>query len=70
MKKHSVSLHGHATSFSLEDAFFDELKAIAHSEGKSLANIIQEIDDNRTENLSCALRLYVLRKVKEQQNAS
>ena len=67
MKKHSVSLHGHATSFSLEDAFFDELKTIAANEGKSLAGIIQEIDDTRKENLSSALRLYVLRKVKEHQ---
>lgn len=65
MKKHSVSLHGHATSFSLEEAFFDELKAIAIKENKSLASIIQEIDDTRTENLSSAIRLYVLRKVKE-----
>jgi len=67
MKKHSVSLHGHATSFSLEDAFFDELKIIASDEGKSVASLIQEIDDNRTENLSSALRLYILRKVKEKQ---
>ena len=67
MKKHSVSLFGHATSFSLEEPFFDELKVIALKQKRSLANLIREIDENRKENLSSALRLYVLEYIKKNQ---
>ena len=47
IRKHSATLHGHRTSFSLEDAFWDELKAIAEARGLSQAALISEIDDER-----------------------
>lgn len=66
IRKHSATLHGHRTSFSLEDAFFDELKAIAETRGLSFAGLLAEIDDARPadSNLSSALRVYVLEWVK------
>ena len=62
IRKHSATLHGHRTSFSLEDEFWDELKAIAASRSIPLAALISEIDDHRPSdsNLSSALRLHVL----------
>ena len=64
IKKHSIKIAGHATSISLEDAFWTELRAIAKGEGKSLAGLITEIDEARTGNLSSAIRVYVLVRVK------
>jgi predicted DNA-binding ribbon-helix-helix protein len=62
IRKHSATLHGHRTSFSLEEPFWQELKAIAASRGMPLAGLIAEIDDSRDpgSNLSSALRVHVL----------
>lgn len=62
LRKHSVTLHGHATSFSLEDAFYDIIVQIAADNGQSLASLIALIDDerDRNSNLSSSLRLYAL----------
>lgn len=62
IRKHSITLHGHATSFSLEDAFYDLLIAIARRNKQSLASLIASIDAKRGDqnNLSSSLRLYVL----------
>ncbi|AJD41779.1 ribbon-helix-helix domain-containing protein [Rhizobium sp. SEMIA 4085] len=62
IRKHSASLHGHRTSFSLEDEFWAELKAIATARAIPLAALISEIDDRREpeSNLSSALRIHVL----------
>lgn len=62
IRKRSATLRGHRTSFSLEDAFWDELKAIAAARALPLAALVAEIDARRdpTGNLSSALRLYVL----------
>ena len=67
IRKHSATLHGHRTSFSLEDEFWTELKALAAKRGISLANLIAEIDDQRPagSNLSSALRVHVLLQLKE-----
>ena len=66
IRKHSATLHGHRTSFSLEDEFWDELKRIASERKMSVAGLIAEIDDGRESdsNLSSALRVYVLRWLK------
>lgn len=71
IRKHSATLHGHRTSFSLEDAFWDELKAIAAARAMPLAALIAEIDDAREpeSNLSSALRVYVLNWVKGERAA-
>ena len=66
IRKHSVSLHGHRTSFSLEDEFHAELTRIARARDLSLAALIAEIDDTRDGeiNLSSAIRLFVLAEIK------
>jgi predicted DNA-binding ribbon-helix-helix protein len=59
--KRSVTIDRHRTSISLEEPFWDALSEIARAEGKSLAALIGEIDRSRgDENLSAAIRLYVL----------
>jgi predicted DNA-binding ribbon-helix-helix protein len=59
--KRSIVIHGHKTSVSLEDAFWNGLKDIAHAECVTLSKMIAEIDKNRRlGNLSSALRLFVL----------
>lgn len=67
VRKYSVSLHGHRTSFSLEEEFFTALKDIADGRGQSLASLIVEVDDQRPEsyNLSSALRVFVLKTAQE-----
>ena len=67
VRKYSVSLHGHRTSFSLEEEFFAALKSIAEARGQSLASLIVEVDDQRPEsyNLSSALRVYVLKHAQQ-----
>ncbi len=67
IRKYSTTLHGHRTSFSLEPAFHDMLKGIADGRTLPLAALIREIDDTRAvdDNLSSALRLYVLEWLKE-----
>lgn len=71
IRKHSATLHGHRTSFSLEDEFWEELKRIAAERDLSIAGLIASIDDARAPdgNLSSALRLHVLRWHQEK-NAS
>ncbi len=64
MKKHSLVIAGHPTSVSLEQEFWDALKEIADQRGIALAALIAEIDAERTENLSSALRLHVLRALR------
>jgi predicted DNA-binding ribbon-helix-helix protein len=68
VEKHSVTIRGHRTSYSLEKPFYDDLVAIAASRGMPLAALIAEIDERRprTANLSAALRLYVLDWAKRQ----
>lgn len=66
VRKRSVSIGGHRTSYSIEDAFQAELNAIAEKRGISLAALIAEIDAERDPetNLSSALRLFVLAGLK------
>jgi predicted DNA-binding ribbon-helix-helix protein len=63
-------LHGHRTSFSLEDEFWAELKTIASGRSIALAALISEIDDRRPaeSNLSSALRLHVLACLKQERD--
>lgn len=63
--KRSVRIANHQTSISLEPEFWDELKAIAAREKISLNQLVARVDAGRTGNLSSALRLYVLRHLKE-----
>ncbi len=58
-RRHSVVVSGHRTSVSIEDAFWDELVAIAAARGLSINALVGEIDHGRDGNLSSAIRLYV-----------
>lgn len=67
-RKRSLVVAGHATSLSLEDAFWDALRDIAAAQGCSIADIVTEVDAARTRDatgsrpasLSSALRTHVL----------
>lgn len=60
MKKRSVLIAGHPTSVSLEEEFWDALKAEAAARGVSVNALIEEIDAGRTGNLSSAIRVFIL----------
>jgi predicted DNA-binding ribbon-helix-helix protein len=62
--KRSVRIAGHNTSVTLEEEFWNELDRLAKREGKSLNKLIAGVDGKRRGNLSSALRLYVLRALK------
>ncbi len=64
IRKHSLTIAGHRTSLSLEEAFWRALKAQARAEGRSLAALVEEIDRERQGNLSSAVRVYVLERAK------
>ncbi len=51
---------GHATSLSLEEAFWQALREVAQRRGLSLPALIASVDTRRGGNLSSALRLFVL----------
>ncbi|MAY62334.1 MAG: siderophore biosynthesis-like protein [Rhizobiales bacterium] len=61
-RKRSVTIRGHRTSFSVEDAFWNCLKRMARERDLALSALIAEIDAGRAEsdNLSSRLRLAVL----------
>jgi len=58
--KHSVRIAGHATSVSLEPAFWMALREIAARRRTSVNALLTEIDAKRRGNLSSAIRLFVL----------
>lgn len=64
VRKRSVSIRGHRTSFSVEQEFYDALDTIAAWRGVSFAALVAEVDASRARdtNLSSALRVYALRQ--------
>ena len=70
IRKRSVTLQTHATSVSLEDEYWSELKRMAAELGVSLNILIAHVDSARgTHNLSSALRLAVLADLKTKSEA-
>jgi len=61
--KHSLTLRGHRTSVSLEDAFWQAFREVAAQEGKPISALAAEIDEARgvDTGLASAIRVYVLR---------
>jgi len=61
--KHSLTLRGHRTSVSLEDAFWQAFREVAAQEGKPINALAAEIDEARgvDTGLASAIRVYVLR---------
>jgi predicted DNA-binding ribbon-helix-helix protein len=59
--KRSIVVGGHKTSVSLEEAFWSGVKEISGERGKTLSELVSEIDSSRRQgNLSSAIRLFVL----------
>lgn len=59
--KRSLTIAGHRTSISLEEAFWAALKAAAARRDCSLAALVAEVDAGRSEaNLSSAIRVFLL----------
>ena len=61
-QKHSLTLHGHRTSVSLETEYWRLFRAIAEKEGKPFNVLAAEIDEARAgqSGLASAIRLYIL----------
>ena len=62
--KHSLAIHGHRTSISLEPVFWDLLKRAAQEEGLALAALVARIDAERIQaetppGLAGALRVWL-----------
>jgi predicted DNA-binding ribbon-helix-helix protein len=58
--KRSLVVGGHRTSVSLEDVFWNELRAIAKERDVHLSKLVATIDATREHaNLSSAIRLFV-----------
>lgn len=65
--KRSIVIAGHKTGVSLEDPFWSELKDIAERQRVTLSTMVGDIDTQRRQgNLSSAIRLFVLDKVRTQ----
>jgi predicted DNA-binding ribbon-helix-helix protein len=65
VNKRSVMIDRHKTSVSLEDPFWSGLKEIAHSERATVPKLLAKIDGaGEHGNLSSAIRLFVLDKVR------
>ena len=70
MVKRSISIAGHKTSVSLEDAFWKELKEIAAGRRMKLSELAYTISTEREKgNLSSAIRLFVLNFCRNQVSA-
>ena len=60
-KKRSLTIAGHRTSITLEDAFWHELKEAAAVMGMSVTGLASAIDASRGQaSLSAALRVFLL----------
>ena len=58
--KRSIIIHGHKTSVSLENEFWQGLSEIARREGTTAPKLVEQVDRGRdTCNLSSAIRIYV-----------
>lgn len=65
VRKRSITLAGHKTSLSLEEAFWVALKAEAERRKLSLNALVEEIDRSRQGNLSSAVRVFLLQQLQE-----
>jgi predicted DNA-binding ribbon-helix-helix protein len=61
--RRSFRIAGHQTSLSMERAFWDEFRRMAQADGRSMTDLIAEIDAVRTAGLSRALRVYILNRL-------
>jgi predicted DNA-binding ribbon-helix-helix protein len=66
--KHSLTLHGHRTSVSLEDPFWRAFREIAAERGQPVNTLAEEIDEGRAPDvgLASAIRVFVLARYRGQ----
>jgi predicted DNA-binding ribbon-helix-helix protein len=61
--KRSLTLHGHRTSVSLEEAFWREFRRLAAADGLALNALAERIDEGRGDvGLASAIRVWVLER--------
>lgn len=65
IRKRSVIVSGHRTSVSLEETFWEALAELANERGVSINHLVTEIDRVNPNNLSSAIRVYILRTFRE-----
>lgn len=67
-RKRSLTLRGHRTSVSLEDAFWIEFQRLAQARGQSVNELAAEIDAARgvSAGLASAIRVHILEALKAQ----
>ena len=67
-EKHSLTLHGHRTSVSLEPEFWKAFQNIAKARGLPLNALAAEIDNARgvDRGLASAIRVFVLEYIQRQ----
>ena len=65
--KRSLTLRGHRTSVSLEDAFWQAFRDIARQEAKGINELAVEIDEARAPDvgLASAIRVFVLERFRK-----
>jgi len=65
--KRSLTLRGHRTSVSLEDAFWQAFRQIAAEDGKPINQLAAEIDAERELDvgLASAIRVFVLQRFRD-----
>ena len=63
--KHSLTLRGHRTSVSLEEAFWRGFREIAARRGQTVNALATEIDESRDDvGLASAIRVFVLAELR------
>jgi predicted DNA-binding ribbon-helix-helix protein len=63
--KRSVVINGHKTSVSLEQPFWNMVREIAEAERMTVSALLRQIDESRRHaNLSSAVRIFVLERVR------
>ncbi len=60
LEKHSLTLHGHRTSVTLEPEFWRAFRDIATERKIAINALAAEIDEGRSSNLASAIRVFVL----------
>jgi len=64
--KRSLVFKGRKTSVSLEEEFWTALLEIARGDSLSISELVQQIDlDQNNPNLSSAIRVFLLRHIRE-----
>ena len=66
-RKRSLTLHGHRTSVSLEEAFWTAVVDMARAKGQSINALAAQIDRDRgvSAGLASAIRVAVLRDLQQ-----